>query len=129
MTVINGSLTAFDSASEDWTEYIERLQFHFDPNGTSDVAKQRAVLLSCCGSSRFRLLRSLVLPTPLTELSFKDLVVKVKAHREPKPSVIVQCYQFNSCQHAMSETVAEYVAVLHKLAEHCNFGYLRQNVT
>ena len=46
----------------------------------------------------------------------------MKAHREPKPSVIVQRYQFNSRQRATSETVAEYVAALRKLAEHCNFG-------
>ena len=35
--------------------------------------------------------------------------------------MIVQRYKFNSCQHATSETVAEYVAALLKLAEHCNF--------
>ena len=46
----------------------------------------------------------------------------MKAHHEPKPSVIVQLYQFNSCQHSTSEAVAEYVAALRKLAEHCNFG-------
>ena len=119
MTAVHGSLAAFDSTSEDWTEH---LQFYFDTNGISDTAKQQAVLLSCCGLSTFQLLRSLVLPTPLTELSFKDLVAKMKAHCEPKPLVIVQCYQFNSRQRATSETVAEYVAALRKLAEHCNFG-------
>ena len=46
----------------------------------------------------------------------------MKAHREPTPSVIVQRYQFNSRQRSTSETVAEYVAALCKLAEHCNFG-------
>ena len=119
MTAVHGSLAAFDSTSEDWTEH---LQFYFDANGISDAAKQRAVLLTCCELSTFQLLQSLVLPTPLTELSFKDLVAKMKAHCEPKPSVIVQCYQFNSRQCAMSETVAEYVAALRKLTEYCNFG-------
>ena len=70
----------------------------------------------------FSLLQSLALPTPLTDFSFKDLVVKMQAHREPKPSVIVQCYQYNSCQCVLSKTVAEYVAALCKLAEHCDFG-------
>ena len=63
-----------------------------------------------------------MLPVPLTELSFKDLVAKMKAHRAPKPLVIVPRYQFNSHQCATSETVTEYVAALHKLAEHCNLG-------
>ena len=122
MTAVHGSLAAFDSNTEEWTEYIERLEFYFAANGITDGTKQRAVLLSCCGPSTFRLMRSIVLPTPLTDFSFKELVAKMKAHREPKPSVIVQRYQFNSRQRATSETVAEYVAALRKLAEHCNFG-------
>ena len=35
--------------------------------------------------------------------------------------MIFQHYQFNSQQYATSETVAEYVVALLKLAEHCNF--------
>ena len=58
MTAVHSSLAAFDSAAEDWTEYIKHLQFYFDANGISDAAKQRAVLLSCCGPSMFQLLRS-----------------------------------------------------------------------
>ena len=46
----------------------------------------------------------------------------MQAHREPKPSVIVQCFQFHLHQHAISETVTEYIAALCKLAEHYNFG-------
>ena len=46
----------------------------------------------------------------------------MKAQQKPKPSVIVQHYQFNLCQCATSEAVAEYVTVLRKLAKHCNFG-------
>ena len=53
MAAVHGSLAPFDSAVEDWTEYIERLQFYFDANGISDAAKQQAVLLSCCGPSTF----------------------------------------------------------------------------
>ena len=45
----------------------------------------------------------------------------MKAHRELKPSVILQRYQFNSRHRTTSETVAEYNAALCKLAEHCNF--------
>ena len=92
MTAVHSSLAAFDSGLEDWTEYIECLQFYFDANGISDTVKQRVVLLSCCGPSTFRLLHSSVLSIPLTKLSFKDLVATMKAHQELKPSVIVQYY-------------------------------------
>ena len=122
MTAVHGSLAAFNSNTKEWTEYIERLEFYFTANGITDGTKQHAVLLSCCGPSTFRLMRSIVLPTPLTDFSFKELVAKMKAHQEPKPSVIGQRYQFNSHQRATTETVAEYVTALRKLAEHCNFG-------
>ena len=49
MAVVHSSLAAFDSALEDWTEYIEHLQFYFNTNDISEAAKQRVVLLSCCG--------------------------------------------------------------------------------
>ena len=72
MAAVHGSLAAFDSNTEEWTEYIGRLEFYFIANGITDGAKQRAVLLSCCGPSMFRLMRSIVLPTPLTDFSFKE---------------------------------------------------------
>ena len=53
MTAVYGSLAVFDPASEDWTEFIECLQFYFTVNGITDATKKRAVLLSCCGPSMF----------------------------------------------------------------------------
>ena len=87
-----------------------------------DDSKKRAVLLSNCRSSTFQLLRSIVLPAPLTDFSFSELVSKMKAHCEPQPFVIVQRYQFNSRQRSPSESIAEYVATLRKLAEFRNYG-------
>ena len=51
MAAVHGSLAAFDSTTEEWTEYIERLEFYFAANGITDAEKQRTVLLSCCGPS------------------------------------------------------------------------------
>jgi len=90
MTDVHGTLAMFDSTTEEWTEYIECLEFYFAANGITDAAKQWTMLLSCCGPSTFRLPWSLVLPSPLTDFLFTDLVSKMKAHREPKPSVIIQ---------------------------------------
>ena len=57
MTAVHSYLAAFDSVSEDWTKYIECLQYYFDANDISDTAKQRGVLLSYCGPSTFQLLQ------------------------------------------------------------------------
>ena len=114
MTAVHGAITPFDPDNDEWTEYIERLQFYFAANNIRDGAKQKAILLSNCGASTFRLLRSIVLPDALVDVTFTVLVEKMKEHWEPKPSVIVQHFQFNSRQRAPNETVAKYMAALRK---------------
>ena len=119
---VHGTLSAFNPQEEDWSEYAERLSFYFTANGITTDAKKRAILLSSVGPSTFRLMRSLVLPESLDSVSFDDLVKKVKEHKEPPPSVIVRRFQFNTRNQKPGETFSEYVAVLRKAAEHCNFG-------
>ena len=46
----------------------------------------------------------------------------MKEHKEPQPLVIVCRFQFNIRKQQAGETVAEYVAALHKAAEFCNYG-------
>ena len=43
----------------------------------------------------------------------------MQKHYNPKPSVIVQYYQLNKYNRL---TGASYIAELHHLAEHCEFG-------
>ena len=119
---VHGALAAFNPQEEDWSEYSERLTFYFTANGITTDAKKRAVLLSCCGPATFRLLQSLVLPGNLDDFSFEELMTKMKEHKEPQPSVIVQRFQFNTRKQQAGETVAEYVAALRKVAEFCNYG-------
>ena len=57
-----------------------------------------------------------------TELKFAEIVEVVEKHHDPKPSVIVQHYQFNSRSRRAGESVADYVAELRHLSEHCEFG-------
>ena len=49
-------------------------------------------------------------------------MAKVKDHKESQPSVIVRRFQFNTRRQRAGESIAEYVAVLRKAAEYCNFG-------
>ena len=121
---VHGALAAFNPCEEDWSEYSKRLTFYFSANGITMDTKKRAVLLSCCGPAIFRLLRSLVLPGKLDNFSFKELVTKMKEHKELQPSVVVHQFQFNTWKQQVGETVAEYVAALCKAAEICNYGDL-----
>ena len=119
---VHGTLAPFDPEEEDWVEYTDRLSYYFTANGITDGAKKRAILISCCGPATFRLMKSLVFPDQLSDFSFAQLVEKVKLHREPKASIIVRRFQFNSRSRARDESIADYVAALRRLAEHCAFG-------
>ena len=96
--------------------------YYFAANGITDGSKKCAILISCCGPATFRLMKSLVFPDQLSDFSFAQLVEKVKLHREPKASIIVRRFQFNSRSRARDESIADYVAALRRLAEHCAFG-------
>ena len=54
--------------------------------------------------------------------TFDELVKVVKDYCEPKPSSIMQRYKFNTRIRKPGETIAQYVAALRELAEHCNCG-------
>ncbi len=54
--------------------------------------------------------------------TYNELVSVLKSHYNPKPSEIVQRFKFNSRTRKDGETVADYVAELKKLAQHCGYG-------
>ena len=45
----------------------------------------------------------------------------VKDYYDPPPSVTMQRYKFNMCIRSASETVANYVATLREIAQHCKY--------
>ena len=113
------ALAQFDPDEEDWVEYTDRLSYYFTANGITDGARKRVILISCCRLATFRLIKSLVFPKQLDDFSFQQLVEKVKLHREPKVSIIMRQFQFNTRNRSLDELVADYVAALRRLAEHC----------
>ncbi|MCY3927857.1 MAG: retroviral-like aspartic protease family protein [Acidobacteria bacterium] len=117
-----GNVSEFSSTQETWTAYVERLGQYLTANKIEDADQQRAVLLSVCGAATYRLIRNLVSPKKPTELKFSEIVEIVQKHHDPKPSVIVQRYRFNSRNRRTGESVATYVAELRQLSEHCEFG-------
>ena len=118
----HGTLTAFDPGKENWTSYVLRMKFYFDANGVTDAGKKKSILLTACGASTFTKVSSLFTTERLDEIGYDDLVAEAKKFYDPKPSVIVSRFQFNSRMRAPGESIASYVAALRKLAEHCSYG-------
>ena len=118
----HGSLAEFKSVHEDWPSYTERLDQYFAANDVKDEGKMRAILLSVCGPSTYRLICNLTSPEKPTDKSYSALVKLLKDHFNPKPSVIVQRFWFNTHYRKTGESAATFVAELRRLTEFCEFG-------
>ena len=56
-----------------------------------------------------------------------DVVAALKGHFQPKRNVVTERFQFYRRNQNHGESVAEFVAELHRLAAHCSFeNYLVQ---
>lgn len=125
-TAVYGTVSEFNADTEEWSEYAECLEHYFTANGITDKDKKRAILLSVCGASTYRLIKSLASPARVTELGFNDIVEKVQKHFHLKRSPIVERFNFNSRLQKEGETVATFVAELRKIAQYCDFSELSE---
>ena len=119
---VHGSIGEYSDSIEDWTAYTERLENYFTANDVEDGSKKRAILLNVCGAATYKLIRSLAAPEKLTDYSYEALKQMVKTHHNPKPSVIVQRFKFNTRVRQGGESIAKFVAELRQLSEFCDFG-------
>ena len=118
----HGTLGSFNSASEDWDSYTERIGQYFLANDVKDADKKRAILLSTYGPSTYRTIKNVLAPQAPADVPYEDIVRAMSTHLQPKPSVIVERYKFHSRSRHPGESVADFVAELKRLSEHCEFG-------
>lgn len=57
-----------------------------------------------------------------SEKTFQQNVDLLKCHLNPKPLVIAERFRFHKRDQHKTESIAEYMAELRRLAEHCEFG-------
>ena len=125
MAAILGKIEHYDPQTEEWTEYVERVQQFFVANsltGEDKAEKRRATFLTLIGPATYKRLKSLVSPKKPHEKTFDQLVEVLTKHYSPKPVEIMQRYRFYSRSRRTGESVAEFVADLRSLAKDCNFG-------
>ena len=122
MACFHGRVPEFSGATDDWDIFTEQLSHYFTASGITDADKKRAVLLSTCGITVYKLLKILLSPDNLTSRTFDELVKLVQEHHHPQPSVIMRRFRFNTCVRQHGETVAAFVARLRDLASHCEYG-------
>ena len=63
----------------------------------------------------------MVAPGKPTDKNFSEIVALVRDHHQPRPSTIVQRFNFHTRIQKSGETISEFVAELRKLSEYCEF--------
>ena len=116
-----------DSFNVDWNLYVERLGQYFVANDVTTDAKKVAILLTVMGSKAYELLHSLLAPAVPSTKKYAEITETLKAHLNPKPLVIAERFKFHHRNQREGETVAQYMAEVRRLSEHCEFkDYLNE---
>lgn len=117
-----GKIEEFNNEKEEWRYYVERMDHFFEANAIEDAAKKRSIFLVSVGAKTYKLIRSLVAPEDPKNKSYEELAKLVQEHYQPKPSVIVERFKFNTRCQQSGETIPMYLAELKRLSENCEFG-------
>ena len=109
----HGTLNAFNPAKEQWTAYAERLNYYyFIANGVKDDAQK-------CAPETYKTIHSIIDTETLKKTLCANLITLLQAHYDSKSSFIVQRVKFYQRSRGPNETVAQFVAALREIAEHC----------
>ena len=116
-----GQLPEFDPATEKIATYLERVKLFFLANETPDK-KSVPVFLNGVAGKTYALLRDLVAPSLPAAKTFAELAGVLKEHFEPKPIIVAERFYFHQRSQGPTETIAEYIAELRRLAKSCEYG-------
>jgi len=75
---MHGSISEFKPSRETWSSYTERLGYYFVANNVTSAETKRSILLSMCGPSTLKPIKSLVDHESLGTKSFEDICELVK---------------------------------------------------
>ncbi|KAL7854700.1 hypothetical protein SRHO_G00168900 [Serrasalmus rhombeus] len=120
MAGIVGSIGPFDASVEQWSSYTERFDYFVLANGI-EGDKIVPTFLSVMGPKTFNLLRSLVQPAKPGSKTYETIVEILSGHFSPKPLIIAERFRFHKRSQEEGESIANFVAALKGLAEHCAF--------
>ena len=117
-----GKIEPYNRDEEDWSQYVERLDFYFQANKIEDDGQKRTAFLTLIGPKTFKILRSVVAPTKPGAKTYEELVAALTTQFQPKRSQVLYCSKFNQCVRKQGDSVATYLAELRALADDCAFG-------
>ena len=116
-----GKLDEFKQDAEPFQDYLERVNIFFAANVIVED-KKVPVFLSTIGGTTYGLLCNLVAPDTSMAKGLKELTDKLSEHFEPKPIIIAKRFHFHKRNQLQTQSTAEFIMELRRLAARCKFG-------
>ena len=67
-------------------------------------------------------MKDLITPREIKDVVYIDMKEALKDHCDPTPSVIISRFHFYLARQQHRQSIADFIAHLKKLAQHCTFG-------
>lgn len=115
------SIEVFDPTTTDWKRWLQR--FHAAVKIFEVPVKQQVLyLLHFIGAQAFDVICNKLAPAVPYTATFDTLITSLAEFYAPEPLEIAENFRFHQRKQKDGESVKDFVAVLHKLSTHCNFG-------
>lgn len=116
-----GQLTELKLKENDFNAWIERFKMYMTSNEINSH-KQHLLFLILLGNDGYVLLRNLCTPYKPIQKKYEELKQILSNYINPKPNIITERYKFKDHKQAANEMVIQFITVLKKMSEHCEFG-------
>ncbi|XP_073822160.1 uncharacterized protein [Musca autumnalis] len=113
---------SFDDKKESFRLYRQRFENYLTMKGVfNNKTTCHQMLINSIGSTHYKLLVSIVAPKLVTEIEYDDLIKKLEEHLCPNKNILVTQHRFLSTYQREDQTIADYVALLRRDTNECNF--------
>lgn len=106
---------------DDFNDYIERMDSLIALNSVTE-ADQMRFCIGFCGADLYKIIKSCVAPTKITEIKYSEMKTKLKEYYEPKLNKTAERFKFYTRQQNVDESVSDYIVEIKALSRTCEFG-------
>lgn len=74
----------FKIETDDWEEFVERVELYFEANGIENEGKKRAILLTKIDAETYKIVRKVCAPKKPRETQLEEIIAKMKKYVKPE---------------------------------------------
>jgi len=120
-------ITEFKLEEDDICAWTERFELYILLNEINQH-KNKLIFLTLLGNKSYSLMKVLCTPKKPVDKSYDDLKLLLLNYIHPKPNTITERYKFKERKQLSEETIVQFITVLKKMSEHCDFGLTLDNM-